>query len=75
MVGCWCTMMLMTIVDLYKHITETIPNYLTFLVLMALIYLFFCLTLSYVTECVCKIIIAIRAPITASRPPEKPDDE
>ena len=64
----------MTIFDCYKLITDSIPSYLIFLAMLAIIYLFICLTLSYITECICKIIIAIRAPISVPRPPDNANE-
>lgn len=64
----------MTIFDCYKLITESAVTYLIFLAMLAIIYLFICLTLSYITECICKIIIAIRAPISVPRPPGNSND-
>lgn len=49
--------------DFYKHITETVHNYLMFLVFVTVIYLIFCLTATYVTDLMIKVILAIRAPM------------
>lgn len=68
-------MVIMTIFDCYKLITETPWNYLIFLAMLAIVYLFVCMVLNYVTDCICKIIIACRAPMVVPRPPANPDAE
>ena len=49
--------------NFYKHITETIPNYLMFVVFMVVAYMLFCMVTTFTTDLIIKVILAIRAPI------------
>ena len=49
--------------DFYKHITETIPNYLTFVLFMVIFYMLFCMITTFATDLIIKVILAIRAPM------------
>ena len=50
--------------DFYKHITETIPNYLTFVLFMVIAYMLFCMVTTFATDLIIKVILAIRAPMS-----------
>jgi|TARA_R110000868_G_scaffold7148_2_gene39266 hypothetical protein len=49
--------------DFYKHITESIPNYLMFVLFMVVAYMLFCMVTTFATDLVIKVILAIRAPM------------
>lgn len=51
--------------DFYKHITETIPNYLMFVTFMVVVYMLFCMCVTFVTDQLIKVILAMRAPLVA----------
>ena len=57
----------MTIFDFYKFITADAWSYAIFLSMMVVCYLFFCFTMSILTDNIGKLIMLIRAPI-ARRP-------
>ena len=57
------TVALHTMLDFYKHITETIPNYLTFVLFMVIAYMLFCMVTTFATDLIIKVILAIRAPM------------
>lgn len=56
-------LVLMNVFDFYKFIITDLWSYLTFLAFMLVMYLFFCLTVSFVVEQICKIIAYCRAPV------------
>jgi hypothetical protein len=49
---------------LYKQITSGIYEYLMFLALMMMLYLFIGAMVKLITDCIIKIVLSIRAPIT-----------
>lgn len=57
------TVALHSMLDFYKHITETIPNYLTFVLFMVIAYMLFCMITTFATDLIIKVILAIRAPM------------
>ena len=57
------TIVLHSMLNFYKHITETIPNYLMFVVFMVVAYMLFCMVTTFTTDLIIKVILAIRAPI------------
>lgn len=57
------TVALHSMLDFYKHITETIPNYLTFVLFMVIAYMLFCMITTFTTDLIIKVILAIRAPM------------
>jgi len=52
--------------DFYKHITESIPNYLVFVLFVVIAYVLFCMVTSFVTNLIIKVILAIRVPVPAT---------
>jgi hypothetical protein len=49
---------------LYKQITSGIYEYLMFLALMMMLYLFIGVMVKLITDCIIKIVLSIRVPIT-----------
>jgi hypothetical protein len=49
---------------LYKQITSGIYEYLMFLALTMIVYLFIGAMVKLITDCIIKIVLSIRAPIT-----------
>jgi hypothetical protein len=49
---------------LYKQITSGVYEYLMFLALMMMLYLFIGAMVKLITDCIIKIVLSIRAPIT-----------
>jgi hypothetical protein len=49
---------------LYKQITSDIYEYLMFLALTMIVYLFIGAMVKLITDCIIKIVLSIRAPIT-----------
>ena len=56
----------MNLLDFYKHITETIPNYLMFVVFSVIVVFAINVVISFATEQIIKIVLAIRAPINSA---------
>jgi hypothetical protein len=61
--------------DFYKHITESIPNYLMFVVFSIVMIFALNVCISFVTEQIIKIVLAIRAPINSAVTIKKADEE
>jgi len=60
------TIALRHMLDFYKHITESIPNYLVFVLFVVIAYVLFCMVTSFVTNLIIKVILAIRVPVPAA---------
>jgi hypothetical protein len=50
--------------SLFKQIASSIPEYLMFLLLLIILYVFVGALVKLITESIIKVILAIRAPIT-----------
>lgn len=49
---------------LFKQVTGSVYDYLMFLVFLMVIYLFIGALVKLITDCIIKVVLAIRAPIT-----------
>ena len=50
---------------LFKHITNSIPEYLMFLVFLIILYVFVAALIKLITDSIIKVVLSIRAPITS----------
>lgn len=50
---------------LFKQITNSIPEYLMFLVFLIILYVFAAALIKLITDSIIKVVLAIRAPITS----------
>ena len=62
----WVIIHTMNPFDFYKHITESIPNYLMFVVFSVIVVFAINVVISFATEQIIKIVLAIRAPINSA---------
>jgi len=51
---------------LFKQITAGVYDYLMFLAFLMVVYLFIGALVKLITDCIIKIVVAMRAPITSS---------
>ena len=49
---------------LFKQLTNSVYDYLMFLALLTVVYLFIGALVKLITDCIIKVVLAIRAPIT-----------
>jgi hypothetical protein len=49
---------------LFKQLTNSVYDYLMFLALLTVVYLFIGAMVKLITDCIIKVVLAIRAPIT-----------
>ena len=52
--------------ELFKQVTNSIGDYVMFLVFLAVLYLFVGALFKLITDCIIKVVIAIRAPINST---------
>lgn len=52
-------------VALFKQITNSIPEYLMFLVFLIILYVFVAALIKLITDSIIKVVLSIRAPITS----------
>ena len=50
---------------LFKQITNSIPEYLMFLVFLIILYVFVAALIKLITDSIIKVVLSIRAPITS----------
>jgi len=62
----------MDLFNFYRHVTESMLNYLFFVGMSFFGYMMFCLFVNFVTECIIKIVFSYRVSMADEDKPKDP---